>query len=156
MKQSVLVVDDDDSVRESSKRVLEGAGYQVMLAADGQAAIDQFSAHPIDVLILDLNLPIRDGWDAFEELTRANPFIPTIIITGMANQYDLAVAAGAGALLEKPIEPPLLLRTIEELLIESNEKRLRRVCGYSPDTLYAPSNETVVQGSPDKSAEAPL
>jgi DNA-binding NtrC family response regulator len=155
MKKRVLVVDDDESIRESSKQVLEGAGYEVLLAADGQAAIDQFSAQLIDVMILDLNLPIRDGWDAFEEVTRANPFVPTIIITGMANQYNVASAAGAGALLEKPIEAPLLLKTIEDLLTESKEKRLRRMCGYAPDTLYGPANNTAFQTSLRKNAEAP-
>src|SRR5690349_15768246 len=115
MKNQVLVVDDDTSVRESLKRLLTRAGYEVIVAGDGQEAIGRCSAE-IDLLILDLNLPIKDGWEIFDELTRRNPGLPVIIITGLTNQYETALAAGASALLEKPIEAPVLLGTVEDLL----------------------------------------
>lgn len=134
MKQRVFIVDDDASVRESLKKVLTGAGYEVTTAADGQEAVAQFVPGQIDLVLLDLNLPFRSGWDVFERLTTQHPTIPLIIITGLPDQYPTALAAGAGALMEKPIDAPALLKTMNELLAEPPEARLRRMCGYQQDT----------------------
>ena len=118
------------------RRVLEGAGYAVSLAMDSEVAIVQFLPEQTDVLLLDLNLPTRSGWDVFERLTTRYPFVPVIIITGMPNQLPTALAAGASALMEKPVDPVQLLKTISEVLGEGNETRLRRLCGYEADTRH--------------------
>jgi CheY-like chemotaxis protein len=136
MKKSVLVVDDDAAVRQSIRKILEGAGYEVAAACDGEEAVVQFVPEQIDLVLLDLNLPLRSGWDVFERLTTRYPFVPVIIITGMPNQYRTALAAGASALMEKPIDVPTLLTTMDELLTEPKEARLRRMCGYQQDTKY--------------------
>lgn len=138
MKKKVLVVDDDDSVRDSLKKVLQDAGYEVVLAADGLEAALRFDPNQVDLLLLDLNLPKQSGWDVFGELTTRYPFVPVIIITGMPNQYCTALAAGVGALFEKPIEVPALLKTMEDLLAEPNQVRLSRLCGHLDDTRYEP------------------
>jgi DNA-binding response OmpR family regulator len=77
----VLVVDDDKSVRDSISTVLNDAGYEVVLAADGQEALAQFASHQVDLLLLDLGLPVRNGWDTFEHISNVNPLVPIIIIT---------------------------------------------------------------------------
>lgn len=136
MKKSVLVVDDDAAVRQSVRKVLEGAGYEVAAACDGEEAVVRFAPEQIDLVLLDLNLPLRSGWDVFERLTTRYPFVPVIIITGMPNQYRTALAAGVGALMEKPINVPALLKTMGELLTEPKEARLRRMCGYQQDTKH--------------------
>jgi CheY-like chemotaxis protein len=136
MKKTVLVVDDDAAVRQSVRKVLIGAGYEVAVAADGEEAVVQFSPEQIDLVLLDLNLPLRSGWDVFERLTTRYPFVPVIIITGMPDQYRTALAAGVGALMEKPIDVPALLKTMGELLTEPKEARLRRMCGYQQDTKH--------------------
>ena len=136
MKKNVLVVDDDASVRQSIKKVLQGAGYEVAAACDGEEAIVQFVPEQIDLVLLDLNLPLRSGWDVFERLTTRYSFVPVIIITGMPDQYRTALAAGASALMEKPIDVPALLKTMDELLAEPKEARLRRMCGYQQDTKH--------------------
>jgi DNA-binding response OmpR family regulator len=136
MKTRVLIVDDDASVRQSLRKVLTVAGYEVTTAADGQEAVAQFVPGQIDLVILDLNLPLCSGWDVFERLTTQHPTTPLIIVTGLPNQYPTAMAAGVGALMEKPIDAPELLRTMDELLAEPPEARLRRMCGYQQDTRY--------------------
>ena len=136
MKQGVLIVDDDASVRESIRRVLKGAGYEVKTAADAEEATVKFVPEEIDLVLLDLNLRSHSGWDVFERLTTQHPALPIIIITGMPNQYQTAVAAGVGALIEKPIEVTSLLKTMDELLAEPKEARLRRMCGYQLDTRH--------------------
>ena len=136
MKQRVLIVDDDASVRESIRNVLKGAGYEVTTAADAEEATVKFVPEETDLVLLDLNLRSHSGWDVFERLTTQHPMIPVIIITGLPNQYQTALAAGVGALIEKPIEVPALLKTMNELLAEPKEARLRRMCGYQLDTRH--------------------
>jgi two-component system, cell cycle response regulator DivK len=143
MKKRVLIVDDDISVRESLGKVLRGLDYEAVLAADGQEAMEWFAKGQIDLLLLDLGLPIMDGWNAFERITTENPLMPIIIITGLANQRDVAMAAGVGALMEKPLDVPRLLQTIQELLAEPKKARLLRLCGYAKDVRYIPSNSTL-------------
>ena|ERR1700690_2832236 len=136
MKKNVLVVDDDASVRKSLCKVLSGTGYNVLEAGNGPEAVKLFEAWQIDLVLLDIGLPVESGWDVFERITSQAPILPIIIITGTAHQQDTAIAAGVGALMEKPLEVPRLLQTIQELLVESKEARLRRLCGYSQTTRY--------------------
>jgi two-component system chemotaxis response regulator CheY len=135
-KKRVLVVDDDAAVRQSISKVLEGAGYEVAAASEGGDAVRQFGSARFDLVLLDLNLPARSGWDVFEHLTTRYPLVPIIIITAMPDQYQTARAAGVGALMEKPIDVPALLKTMGELLVEPKEARLRRLCGYQQDTKH--------------------
>jgi len=139
MKKRVLIVEDDAAVRDSMKKVLEAAGFGVEAAADGQEAVVGFVPEEVDLVLLDLNLPFLSGWDVFERLTTKYPLVPIIIITGRPRQFPTALAAGVGALIEKPNEVPMLLKTIDQVLAEPPEARLRRMCGYEENTRYAPA-----------------
>lgn len=143
MKKKILVVDDDPQIRESLRKVLRAEGYEVALAADGQAGIGRFNAERFDLLLLDLNLPDNSGWDIFGTLTSLNPFLPIIIITGRDKQYELAAGAGVGALMQKPLDVPRLLQTITELLAESAETRLKRLVGLHSDVRHVPPTQPV-------------
>ncbi len=127
MKQRILIVDDDASVRQSLKRVLEDSGYSVLLAVDGEAAEAKLSSPAIDLLIVDLNMPNRDGWDVLDDARVKCPLVPIVVITGMADQLATLSIAGAAALIKKPVDPLLLLQKIEKLLSETPEERLLRI-----------------------------
>jgi len=144
VKEKILVVDDDASVRESLRKVLANEGYQVALAADGREATEQIENGRVDLLLLDIGLPVKNGWDTFERITSQAPVLPIIVITGQANQHDLVVAAGVGALMEKPLDVAELLRTMRELLAEPAEARLLRLCGDIQQPRPAPSSERQV------------
>ena len=116
MKKRILIVDDDTSIRNGLKKLLKKANYDVAVAADGFEAVDRFFSEPVDLLLLDLSMPGKDGWAACENITRKNPWVPTIIMTGLPDQFPMASAAGAGALLEKPLDPEELLSVISDLL----------------------------------------
>ena len=139
MKKTVLVVDDDTSVRKSLSKVLKEAGYEVVLAKDGQEAVERFDPHHTDLLLLDIGLPIKNGWETFERITSEDPALPIIVITGQTDQYDTAAAAGVGALMEKPLDAPQLLETMETLLAEPKEARLRRLIGAGSAVRHVPS-----------------
>ena len=139
MKKKILIADDDASVRKALGRVLEEEGYQIILVADAREALEEFEAGPVDLLVLDIGLPIKNGWNAFERITSRAPALPIVIITGKANPCDLAVAAGIGAVMEKPLDVSQLLQTMQELLTESQEIRLRRLCGHEHDAHCLPS-----------------
>jgi DNA-binding response OmpR family regulator len=129
----VLIVDDDAPVREAIGDLLQLVGYEVFQSGDGQEALAKFDANQLDLVLLDLGLPNKSGWDAFEGFTSRNPALPIIIITGLAQQSEMAQAAGVGALMEKPLDAAQLLKTMQELLAEPVEARLRRLCGYAQD-----------------------
>ncbi len=135
----ILLVDDDPTVRGSLKDMLVGEGYFVIPAENGQQALDLAGRLPFDLVLLDLNMPVMNGWDTFGQLTAEYPFIPIIIATGRPSQLFTAIGAGAGALLEKPIDIPTLLQTMEKLLAEPAEKRLARLAGVKTDFHYHPA-----------------
>lgn len=140
MTKHVLIVDDDVSVRDSLKKVLQEVGYKVTVAAGGLEALGRCMQEQIDLVLLDVNLPNQSGWEVFEPLSTHYPLLPIIVITGLPNQYPMALASGAGALMEKPIEVPPLLKTMEELLSEPEESRLRRLRGRQFDTRFVPAS----------------
>jgi DNA-binding response OmpR family regulator len=124
--KKILLVDDEHSIREGLSKILGAENYEVVLAENGQQAIEKHGAERIDLLLLDLNLPVKDGWATLKWLAEINPLLPVIIITGRFNQRVLAEQAGADALMEKPLDVPLLLQTIRELMAETPEGRAQR------------------------------
>lgn len=139
MKKRILIIDDDASVRKSLGKVLEEEGYQIMLAANGRDAIEQFESGSVDLLLLDIGLPIQNGWDSFERITSQALVCPIIMVVGKANPCDMAVAAGLGALMEKPLDVSQLLQLMEALLAESPDARLHRLCSNGHETHFVHS-----------------
>ena len=130
MTKRILLVDDERSIRESLNKILRAEIYEVVLAENGQEAIEKHGAERIDLLLLDLNMPVINGRFILDWLAAVNPLLPFIIITGRSNQHALAERAGADALMEKPLDVPLLLQTICELLAEPMESRARRASRF--------------------------
>jgi len=143
MKQRMLIIENDLSVREAIGKVLQGAGYELLTAPDAEEAAVQFVPEQTDLALLDLNLSVRNGWEVFERLTTRFPLVPVILITGMPDKYQTPIAAGVSILMEEPIEAPALIKAIEELIAEPAESRLRRLCGYQPDTKRIQSPNVV-------------
>jgi DNA-binding response OmpR family regulator len=127
MKKRLLVVDDDPSIRGSMKKLLEDCDYEVLLAEDGEGAEKILANETVDLLLLDLEMPRRDGWDVFEEVRSRCSLLPIIVITGLANELETRRIPGLDVLLEKPVEVPILLKKIEELLGESRVQRQTRL-----------------------------
>lgn len=136
----LLLVEDDAGVRESLAHVLTSEGYQILLAGNGVEALEMTTQNVVDLVLLDLNLPKKNGWDTFEVMTKQNPQLPVIIITARPNQLFPALSSGAGALMEKPLDFPKLLQTIRDLLSEPVQARIARLAGKPAEFHYMPSH----------------
>lgn len=117
----VLVVDDNPDMRSFVKIVLERAGFEVQVAADGQRALDLQREHPADVLITDIFMPERDGIELIERFKSRFPRVKIIAMSGGGHAFKmdfLPVAAeiGADAVLRKPFAPETLLRMLQDLV----------------------------------------
>src|SRR5689334_899321 len=144
MKKRILLVDDDFAVLAGLAGVLVSEGYHVIHAMDGDEAIEKvLNDNSFDLVLLDLNMPKKSGWDAFVEMHAIDPFLPVIVITARPGQYATAVAAGVGALIEKPLDLPFLLQKMEDLIRESAQERLARTSGRNPSISYRPAPKAI-------------
>ncbi len=123
MKKQILLADDDESVREMVGRVLESEGYEVVTASNGSQSIGRFLSHTPDLVLLDLTMPDRDGWEVFEVMRHFEPWVPIIIITARSQQQQRAMHSGIDALIEKPLDVPALLHTIGDLTTRPDARR---------------------------------
>lgn len=111
----IMVIDDDESIRESLRKLLASEGYQVIAAANGTEGIEIFRREggEVDLLLVDLNMPRKNGWVTLSQFLEFNPALPIFIVTGISDQIELAAAAGVRALVEKPIDVPELLSLVK-------------------------------------------
>jgi two-component system response regulator TrcR len=123
----VLIVDDDATIRESLAEVLRLERFIVRLACDGREAVRQFLEGPPDLILLDLNMPDINGWQAFQIMVELYPFVPVIVITARPGQTQRAAELGIDSLLEKPLHIPTLLDTMRRLLARPGTARFARV-----------------------------
>lgn len=123
----ILVVDDDVAVRESLAEVLRLERYAVTMASDGRDAVREFMQGPPDLILLDINMPQMNGWDAYQIVTQMYPFVAVIVITARPDQTQRASELGVDTLLEKPFQIPELISTITRLLSSPRKHREARI-----------------------------
>jgi two-component system cell cycle response regulator DivK len=116
----ILLVEDNAMNRDMLSRRLARKGYEVAIAIDGQQGIDMAHSETPDLILMDMSLPVVDGWEATRQLKSApeTQSIPVIALTAhaMAGDREKAVEAGCNDYDIKPIELPRLLGKIEALL----------------------------------------
>lgn len=115
----VLVADDEEGLRSLLTIRLEGAGFEVVTAADGREALDHLDDDPggFDALILDLGMPRMDGFEVLEHLEAGSGLL-TIVLSGHDNDTDRdrALGLGADAYVVKPFSPADLAETVRDRL----------------------------------------
>lgn len=121
----VLLVEDHEELWEFLSRRLRRRGFDVVLAHDGQQALDQAADEEPDIILLDMNLPVLDGWTVAARLKAdaATAGIPIIAVTAhaMAGGRNKAMAAGCDDHHPKPVDFPLLLTQIDTALLKAEE-----------------------------------
>ena len=116
----VLLVEDNALNRDMLSRRLGRAGFTVITAEDGAAALDEMRANAPDAVLLDMNLPVKDGWTVASEAKQDSALaaIPIIALTAHAMEADRqkALSAGCDDYATKPIDFPALVAKLEALL----------------------------------------
>jgi DNA-binding NtrC family response regulator len=113
----VLVIDDDEGMRDLATDILSRAGLQVLAAADGREGLEVFRAHvdEINLVLLDRTMPTMSGCETFQEIRKIHPSTPVVLASGYSEERAAAELAGAGlaGFLQKPFLPETLLDLVK-------------------------------------------
>lgn len=117
LKQKVLIVDDEASIQELIRFNLEQAGFETDVASDGIAALEKFESYRPDLIVLDLMLPGKDGYDVCKEIRRSSN-VPIIMLTAKETELErvLGLELGADDYITKPFSPLELVARIKAVL----------------------------------------
>jgi len=121
MAKQILVVDDEERIRQSLNGILKDEGYEVWEAKDGEQALKQIETDPPDLALLDIWMPGMDGMEVLERIKGEIPNLPVIMISGHGN-IELAVKAvklGAYDFIEKPLSLEKVLLAVNNALLFS-------------------------------------
>lgn len=134
---TILIADDDGHIREVVHYALEKAGFEVLEAADGEAALNLIANRSIDLAILDIVMPKKDGIEVCRQVTAAHHYLPVIFLTSKDEEIDrvLGLELGADDYVIKPFSPRELVARVKAVL--------RRAVGSVADK---PESELSYQG----------
>jgi len=144
MKKNILIVDDEHSIRELCKELLEEEGYKTTLAVDGQDALDKMDYEVYDLFIIDMAMPRLGGFELMKLIKRKQPLAVIIVLTGFSSIEGAvkAVHAGAFQYLSKPINADELFEVVKAGLQYSEDL-------YGPlQKAFEPGTDTVQKGEP--------
>lgn len=119
-KTKILIVDDEENICELVRLYIEKEGFESIIAHDGQEAVAKFNTEKPDLILLDIMLPIKDGWQVCREI-RAQSNVPIIMLTAKGETFDkvLGLELGADDYVVKPFEPKELIARIRAVLRRS-------------------------------------
>ena len=132
MGKTVLIVEDDNNIAELLRLYLEKEGYATRVASDGGAGLEQFRQHHPDLVLLDVMMPVMDGWEVCRAIRQTDKKTPIIMLTAKGETTDKVsgLKMGADDYITKPFEMKEVLARIEAVLRrtggeeESSERRL--------------------------------
>jgi two-component system, chemotaxis family, chemotaxis protein CheY len=118
MTGTILVVDDSGLARRSARRILEGAGYEVIEAEDGMSALEQYFVRKPAVVVLDLVMKGMYGLDVLTKLREIDSEAKVIVLSAdiQTSSRDLVETGGAQAFINKPVQPAELLAAIADAM----------------------------------------
>jgi CheY-like chemotaxis protein len=115
--KTVLVVEDNVASREWLAAILCREGYAVIMSSNGQEAVEYLRAGPPpDLILLDMLMPVLDGWHFLNQIQQDGPLIPVLVTTGTILTREWAESHGCCGFLRKPIEPEELLDEVRRCL----------------------------------------
>ena len=144
---SILIVDDDVELVGLLRFALSAAGYDVVTAFDGEQALLKLQEHKPELVILDVNLPVRDGFQVLAELRRTSQ-VPVMMLTVRTTEEDevQGLDLGADDYLRKPFSPRALLARIRSLLRRGTDAVEDPVLTWGPLSIDAERSEARIKG----------
>jgi DNA-binding response OmpR family regulator len=144
MPKEILIVDDDKNICEVIKLYLQKEGYKVTLAYDGQAGIEAFERSTPSLVVLDIMMPCKDGWEVLKEI-RKSSVVPVIMLTAKGETIDkvLGLELGADDYIVKPFDPKEFIARVKAVMRRANmQEEENRQIKYD-DLMIDISNYTV-------------
>jgi DNA-binding NtrC family response regulator len=126
IKANILLVDDHPGMRDLLCDTMRTEGYDVTLVSNGQQALYSLRATSFDLVLLDFDGPVTNGWDTLGQIIMISLSIPLILVTDHSDQAWLAHQKGVAAVFEKPLNLPLLVDGIDRALAGTPGARLQR------------------------------
>lgn len=149
MKQRILVVDDEVPIQELIKFNLEQAGFEVEIADNGIVALEKFEANKPDLIILDLMLPGKDGYDVCKAIRRTSN-VPIIMLTAKETELErvLGLELGADDYITKPFSPLELIARIKAVLRRTSGQEDDEADEYTVGSIFmkVSTREVLVKG----------
>ncbi len=119
----VLVIDDEEPVRDILSRMLRAKGHQVETASDGEEGIEKFKKQPFDLVFTDLGMPKLSGWDVGKRLKALNPKVPVVMITGWGMELDRSKMSQNG--IDLLISKPFNFDQVTQVIFEATELKTK-------------------------------
>ena len=148
MSKTILIVEDQQVLREIMKEYLTDEGYRVLEAGDGRQALSLFREHEVGLVILDIMLPELDGWSVCRRMRKTSD-VPILMLTSRSDEDDtlLGFELGADDYVVKPCSPPILLARAKRLLEGRRPPRSRDTLTGGAIALHLPSRSVTVNDS---------
>ncbi len=147
MDATILLVEDDPSIREITKLGLQDAGFGVQTAPDGEEALIRFRHDRPDLVVLDVMLPKRDGFEVCRTI-RAESSVPVVMLTARTDAIDIVVGLESGAddYVTKPFEMPILVARIRAALRRANLMVPAETLTLGPLRIDVPGHRVALDG----------
>jgi len=152
----ILIIDDENSLRQTMARILQRAGYEVTAAANGKEGLALVSEHPFDLLYLDIRMPDMSGLELLKIIHTKLPDLPIILFTAQPdlNSAVEALRRGATDYLLKPLKPQTVIDRTQAILADKQKERRKREIQRHIEALQAELNEIESPGK-DKAVSGP-
>jgi len=121
MSKNIMVIDDDKNICEVIKLYLQKEGFKVTIANDGQAGIDAIAREIPDLVVLDIMMPLVDGWEVLKHIRKTNT-VPVIMLTAKGETFDkvLGLELGADDYIVKPFDPKEFIARVKAVTRRAN------------------------------------
>jgi two-component system, OmpR family, response regulator len=123
MPKNILVIDDDKNICEVIKLYLQKEGFKVTVAYDGQAGIDEFLRETPELVVLDIMMPKKDGWEVLKQIRKTSS-TPVIMLTAKGETFDkvLGLELGADDYIVKPFDPKEFIARVKAVTRRANKQ----------------------------------
>ncbi|TKI55476.1 response regulator transcription factor [Brevibacillus antibioticus] len=147
MTKTILIVEDQQVLREIMKEYLMDEGHEVLEAGDGNQALTLFQEHEVHLIILDVMLPEMDGWSVCRRIRKVSN-VPILMLTARADEDDtlLGFELGADDYVVKPCSPPILLARAKRLLENRQMHEPGDMLSGGGITIHLPSRTVSIEG----------